>query len=134
MSEPIGAGYGYPPAPRETLESSHHPEDSLVEQLTALYQEKQELQAVLGASTAAEIIELVRSGNSQEMLQSLTDQLASLYSENQELEAAIGCSSATEISSLVHDLRASIRILVDDARRRLQYEATLLDTHERFLA
>lgn len=141
MNGPFGLGFAYAPAPRETVETvlpGADPNDSLVTQLAALYEEKQELQQALGVSTSAEIIERLTAdrgpGASDSMLASLTDQLASLYQEKQELEAALGCSSAHDVVALVSELRSSIRTLVDDSRRRLQYEATLLETHERYLA
>lgn len=142
MNGPFGLGFAYAPAPRETVETvlpGDDPNESLVSQLAALYEEKQELQSALGVSTSHEIIarfaeQHAGAGAPDSMLASLTDQLASLYQEKQELEAALGCSSAHEIVALVNELRSSIRTLVDDSRRRLQYEATLLETHERFLA
>jgi hypothetical protein len=67
-------------------------------------------------------------------MESLERRLAELQAEQSELQAVLGCSSADEIISLVTGLRASIRELVDDARRRIAFESTLLAAHERFLA
>lgn len=110
------------------------PDDSLVEQLAALYEEKQELQSALGVSTAAEIVALVQSAPVDSMAESLVQQLHAIYAEQEELQAAVGCSTPAEVLALVAQLRASIRALVDESRRRLDYEASLLETHERFLA
>jgi hypothetical protein len=132
MSGPFGLGFDDVIAAPETSESVD-PTDSLVMQLASLYQEKQELQSILGVSTASEIISLLGPNRRQEALDSLTDQLCTLYEERQELEAGLGCSGASEIIRLVGELRSSIRSLVDDSRRRLTYEATLLESHERYL-
>jgi len=135
MNGPFGFGLGgSTPVLPDAAESEDGPNASLVAQLAGLYQEKQEMQAALGVSTASEVIELVNAKQSEGMLGSLTDQLFAAYSERQELEAAIGCSSATDVLALVATLRGSIRSLIDDSRRRLDYEASLLSSHERFLA
>ncbi|GEM_PF-4966561 len=134
MNGSFGSGYA---TDTVTGSEAHEHDDanaSLVAQLSALYQEKQELQAALGVSTAAEIIPLVAAKHGEGMLGSLTDQLISLYAEHEELQAALGCSNPTEIIAVVKELRGSIRTLVDDTRRRLAYESSILENHERFLA
>jgi hypothetical protein len=68
------------------------------------------------------------------MAESLVQQLHAIYAEQEELQTAVGCSTPAEVLALVAQLRASIRALVDESRRRLDYEASLLETHERFLA
>lgn len=132
MNGPFGFGHANGHG-TDVLEATS-PEDSLVEQLTALYEEKQELQAALGVSTASEIIALVQAGSTDSMTESLVTQLHAIYSEQEELNALTGCSTPAEVLALVAQLRASIRALVDESRRRLDYEASLLETHERFLA
>lgn len=109
------------------------PNESLVQQLAGLYQEKQELQAALGVSTSAEVVALFETRQSESMVGSLTAQLAALYTEHDELRAALGVSTADEVIALVDTMRGAIRSLIDDARRRLDFEASLLDSHERFL-
>jgi hypothetical protein len=134
MNAPFGLGAGDVVAAPETSAPRDDPSDSLVMQLASLYQEKQELQSVLGVSTSSEIISLLGPKRNKEMVDSLTDQLGTLYGERQELETGLGCSDATQIIGLVSELRSSIRSLVDDSRRRLTYEASLLESHERYLA
>lgn len=140
MNVPFGIGSGGSSglmtlvAPETADLPSEDGSASLVDQLAALYQEKQELQASLGVSTSSEIIELFRSQQSDSMVASLTAQLTALYSDHDELRAAIGVSTPSEIIRLVFELRSSIRVLVDESRRRLAYEATLLETHERYLS
>ncbi|GLY32999.1 hypothetical protein [Kineosporia sp. NBRC 101731] len=108
-------------------------DDSLVQQLTALYHEKQELHHALGVSSASEVIDLFHAAQRQDMLKSLGEQLFSLYGEREELEKGLGTSASNEIVDLVTSLRATIRSLVDDSRRRLAYETTVLDSYERYL-
>jgi len=131
MNGPFGFG-GTAVADAPTADDEHNA--SLVAQLAALYQEKQELQTALGASTAEEIIALIQAKQNESMLGSLTQQLAALYAEHDELNEALGVTTSAEIISLVKELRSSIRTLVDDTRRRLAYEASILETHERYLA
>jgi hypothetical protein len=137
MGGPFGLGLGTieatSPAVDQATDQSGELAASLVLQLRSLYEEKQELEAALGVSTSSEIISMFGPGRDNDMLQSLTDQLFTLYTENQQLENAIGCSDAAQIITMVTELRSSIRALVDDSRRRLMYEANVLETHERFL-
>jgi hypothetical protein len=135
MSGPFGFGFGATGllSPEE-FDSGNDPNESLVAQLAGLYQEKQELQAALGVSTSSEVIAYVAAQQSEGMVASLTDQLFSLYSEHEELQDALGRTAPAEIIAMVNELRSSLRILIDDSRRRLDYEATLLETHERYLA
>jgi hypothetical protein len=133
MNGPFGLGHGAGTA-EQTNQQDSGPMESLVQQLHALYEEKQELQGELGVSTASEILELFATHRNDGLVKSLVDQLFTLYMEREALEQAIGCSGDSEVIALVTELRTSIRNLVDDSRRRLAYEASLLETHERFLS
>jgi hypothetical protein len=135
MNGPFGLGFGATAeVSPEDPATEDGPNASLVAQLEGLYQEKQELEAALGVSTSSEVIELITARQSDSMLGSLTDQLIAVYTEREELRAEIGCSSTEDIIALVTSLRGSLRTLVDDSRRRLDFEASLLQSHERFLS
>ncbi|TQE98068.1 MAG: hypothetical protein FKY71_15770 [Spiribacter salinus] len=71
---------------------------SLSAQLSMLYKEREQLEEVLGVSSADDVISLVLCSARD---QSLSDQLSMLYSEREQLEEVLGVSSAEDIIALV---------------------------------
>jgi len=105
-------------------------DEGLVLQLQALYDEKCEVHAALGVSTAAEIVELARAGGAgPERVESAVALLHAAYDERALLQAGLGCSSAPEVIALVGDLRAHLASLSAQARGRIARRRSYLERH-----
>jgi hypothetical protein len=103
-------------------------------QLEALLAEQQELQAVLGTSSPAELAEMQRSRKEcASRAEHLITQIAALEAGREQVRAATGAGTAAEIIVLVEELRTHLAALVRLAQQQLDRRGQRLAEHERHI-